>query len=174
MRLSPKSYSSFWLCGWNITRQYLQIFYYRAVELIEEAGFKVGKSDGGLVTEAKPPVKWDKGNAAIYILKTAYGVHWADNIRVIFAGDDLTDEDAMKALKVPFTTYLILCQNNCSIWIFKNFDEFIPIIYLGDGLFIPCHEFRNGSYSSRSPLTRYQRSVDYVEVGWKIHDAKSP
>ena len=89
------------------------ILYYRAVELIEEAGFKVGKSDGGLVTEAKPPVKWDKGNAAIYILKTAYGVHWADNIRVIFAGDDLTDEDAMKALKVAFTTYLRLYQNNC-------------------------------------------------------------
>ena len=60
----------------------------------------MGKSDGGLVTEAKPPVKWDKGNAAIYILKTAFGIHWSDNIRVIFAGDDLTDEDAMKALKV--------------------------------------------------------------------------
>ena len=99
------------MCGLNITRQYFQFLYYRAVELIEEAGFKVGKSDGGLVTEAKPPVKWDKGNAAIYILKTAYGVHWADNIRVIFAGDDLTDEDAMKALKVAFTTYLRLYQN---------------------------------------------------------------
>ena len=73
---------------------------FRATELIEQAGFKVGKSDGGLVTEAKPPVKWDKGNAAIYILKTAFGIHWSDNIRVIFAGDDLTDEDAMKALKV--------------------------------------------------------------------------
>ena len=45
-------------------------------------------------------MKWDKGNAAIYILKTAFGIHWSDNIRVIFAGDDLTDEDAMKALKV--------------------------------------------------------------------------
>ena len=78
----------------------LIILSYRATELIEQAGFKVGKSDGGLVTEAKPPVKWDKGNAAIYILKTAFGIHWSDNIRVIFAGDDLTDEDAMKALKV--------------------------------------------------------------------------
>ena len=78
----------------------LIIFLFRATELIEQAGFKVGKSDGGLVTEAKPPVKWDKGNAAIYILKTAFGIHWSDNIRVIFAGDDLTDEDAMKALKV--------------------------------------------------------------------------
>ena len=25
-----------------------------------EAGFKIGMSDGGLVTEAKPGIKWDK------------------------------------------------------------------------------------------------------------------
>ena len=74
-------------------------------------------------------MKWDKGNAAIYILKTAYGVHWADNIRVIFAGDDLTDEDAMKALKVEFTTYLRLYQNNCSInGIFENFELWILLV----------------------------------------------
>ena len=69
------------------------------------------------MTEAKPDIKWDKGNAAIHILRSAFGpqsqaphcrltqftgagVNWGENIRVIFAGDDLTDEDAMKALKV--------------------------------------------------------------------------
>ena len=72
----------------------------RARELMTEAGFRIGMSDGGLVTEAKPSIKWDKGNAAIYILRSAFGVDWSDNIRIIFAGDDLTDEDAMKALKV--------------------------------------------------------------------------
>ena len=72
----------------------------RARSLISEAGFKLGMSDGGLVTEAKPPVKWNKGNAAIYILRTAFGVRWSDRIRIIYAGDDLTDEDAMQALKV--------------------------------------------------------------------------
>jgi len=71
----------------------------RARELMTEAGFKIGMSDGGLVTEAKPGIKWDKGDAAIYILRSAFGVNWRQNIRVIFAGDDLTDEDAMKALK---------------------------------------------------------------------------
>ena len=73
---------------------------FRAEELIHEAGFKVGRSNARVVTEAKPPVKWDKGAAAIYILKSAFGVNWSDNIRVFFAGDDITDEDAMKALKV--------------------------------------------------------------------------
>ena len=32
----------------------------RARELMTEAGFKIGMSDGGLVTEAKPMIKWDK------------------------------------------------------------------------------------------------------------------
>ena len=32
----------------------------RARELMTEAGFKIGMSDGGLVTEAKPNIKWDK------------------------------------------------------------------------------------------------------------------
>ena len=88
----------------------------RARELITEAGFRIGMSDGGNVTEAKPGIKWDKvssfpgnfklslkqhfqGSAAIYILRSAFGVNWKENIRIIFAGDDLTDEDAMKTLK---------------------------------------------------------------------------
>ena len=33
-------------------------------------------------------------------MRSAFGVAWSDRIRIIFAGDDLTDEDAMKALKV--------------------------------------------------------------------------
>jgi len=71
----------------------------RARDLMVEAGFKIGMSDGGLVTEAKPPIKWDKGHAAIHILRCGFGVNWSDRIRIIFAGDDLTDEDAMKALQ---------------------------------------------------------------------------
>ena len=40
-----------------------------------------------------------QGDAAIYILRSAFGVKWNRDIRTIFAGDDLTDEDAMKTLK---------------------------------------------------------------------------
>jgi trehalose 6-phosphate synthase/phosphatase len=40
-----------------------------------------------------------QGNAAIHILRSAFGVAWSDSIRIIFAGDDLTDEDAMVALQ---------------------------------------------------------------------------
>ncbi len=42
--------------------------------------------------EAKPPVRWDKGRAAIYILRTAFGVDWNERIRIIFAGDVIVIE----------------------------------------------------------------------------------
>ena len=42
---------------------------------------------------------WDKGRASIYILKSAFGENWAEKIKIVFAGDDVTDEDAMVALK---------------------------------------------------------------------------
>ncbi|XP_017478821.1 PREDICTED: probable trehalose-phosphate phosphatase C [Rhagoletis zephyria] len=49
--------------------------------------------------QAKPPVNWNKGEAALLILKNKFGSNWAEDIKVIFAGDDNTDEDAMRALQ---------------------------------------------------------------------------
>ena len=74
----------------------------RAREVIEEFGFRCFPAHCAL--EAKPPVEWDKGRAAIYILRTAFGVDWSERIRIIFAGDDVSDEDAIIALKglIPF------------------------------------------------------------------------
>merc|ERR1711936_168664 len=56
----------------------------KARSLMQEAGFKIGMSDGGLVTEAKPSFQWDKGNAAIHILRSAFGV--AYSFRVVNSG----------------------------------------------------------------------------------------
>ena len=53
-----------------------------------------------------------QGNAAIHILRSAFGVAWSDRIRIIFAGDDLTDEDAMKALKVGMMHWTMITKNN--------------------------------------------------------------
>lgn len=66
----------------------------QARKLIESHGFKVGASHCAL--EARPPVQWNKGRASIYILRTAFGVDWSERIRIIYAGDDVTDEDAMQ------------------------------------------------------------------------------
>ncbi len=66
----------------------------KAQQLIQEYGFKPGQAHCAI--EAKPPVHWNKGRASIYILRTAFGLDWSERVRIIYAGDDVTDEDAMQ------------------------------------------------------------------------------
>ncbi|KAF2898680.1 hypothetical protein ILUMI_07493 [Ignelater luminosus] len=77
----------------------------QAKKLIEAAGFRAGRAHCAI--EAKPPVQWNKGRASIYILRTAFGVDWSERIRIIYAGDDVTDEDAMLALKGMAATFRV-------------------------------------------------------------------
>ncbi|KAL4715519.1 hypothetical protein ACJJTC_009145 [Scirpophaga incertulas] len=77
----------------------------QARRLIAAAGFTPAPAHCAI--EARPPVQWDKGRASIYILRTAFGLDWCERIRVIYAGDDNTDEDAMLALKGMAATFRI-------------------------------------------------------------------
>ncbi|XP_071454496.1 uncharacterized protein Tps1 isoform X2 [Hetaerina americana] len=77
----------------------------KAKVIMERFGFSAGKAHCAL--EARPPVQWDKGRASIYILRTAFGVDWSERVRVIYAGDDVTDEDAIRALKGMAATFLV-------------------------------------------------------------------
>lgn len=65
----------------------------KARQLIIQFGFRAAEAHCAI--EAKPPVQWNKGRASIYILRTAFGVDWSERIKIIYAGDDMTDEDAM-------------------------------------------------------------------------------
>jgi len=82
----------------------------KAKELIIDAGFKVGLAHCAI--ECKPKVSWDKGKASILILKTVFGDDWTEKIKVIFAGDDVTDEDAMMALKGVAFSFRITKDSN--------------------------------------------------------------
>lgn len=57
--------------------------------------------------EAKPPVYWNKGRASLYILNKTFGPEWIENVRVIYVGDDVTDEDALQALKGLAATFRV-------------------------------------------------------------------
>ncbi|XP_064541870.1 trehalose-phosphate phosphatase [Drosophila montana] len=68
-----------------------------AIEICERHGFRANLAHEAI--EAKPPVNWNKGEAALYILKNKFGNAWAEEVLVVFAGDDTTDEDAMRVLQ---------------------------------------------------------------------------
>ncbi|ALC38818.1 CG5171 [Drosophila busckii] len=68
-----------------------------AMEICQRHGFRANLAHEAI--EAKPPVDWHKGEAALYILKDKFGKYFSQEAFIIFAGDDTTDEDAMRALQ---------------------------------------------------------------------------
>lgn len=67
-----------------------------AREIIESFGYRANQAHCAI--EAKPPVLWNKGKAAEYILTQNFGANWRESIKVVFAGDDTTDEDVFDLL----------------------------------------------------------------------------
>ncbi len=77
----------------------------RAREIITAAGFQFREAHAAL--EARPPIGWDKGRAVLHILRERYGPSWAEKVRVVYAGDDQTDEDAFRFLEGLSMTFRV-------------------------------------------------------------------
>lgn len=81
-----------------------------AIRIIEKYGFRANQAVEAV--EAKPPVNWHKGEAALFILRKKFGNDWSTQTQIIFAGDDTTDEDAMKALQGVGKTFRVSTDRN--------------------------------------------------------------
>ncbi|XP_062552461.1 uncharacterized protein LOC134217668 [Armigeres subalbatus] len=68
----------------------------RATQIIESYGYRANVAHAAI--EGKPPIHWNKGLAAELILKSSFDPNW-ETRKVVFAGDDTTDEDVMLAIK---------------------------------------------------------------------------
>ncbi|KAF2364433.1 Trehalose-phosphatase [Trinorchestia longiramus] len=76
----------------------------KALQAFSEVELEVTRALMSL--EARPPVTWDSGRAAIHILRSLLGLDWCE-ASIIFAGDDDTDENAIEALEGMAVTFRV-------------------------------------------------------------------
>lgn len=81
-----------------------------AKAIIEKAGYRANQAHCAI--EAKPPVHWHKGKAAEYILSHNFGDDWRKTTKVVFAGDDTTDEDVFELLQGVGVTFRVTKDPN--------------------------------------------------------------
>lgn len=71
------------------------------------AGGKVKISSGKKMLEVRPPVNWNKGSIAMWLLARERVFLKSKSIVPIYIGDDSTDEDAFKALREKGITIFV-------------------------------------------------------------------
>ena len=82
----------------------------QAKNIFNASGIKIHYSY--MAFEARPPIEWDKGYAALFIMDSIYGSNWSDTVSTIYIGDDRTDEDAFRALKGRSISFRVLRTTN--------------------------------------------------------------
>ncbi|OGL46765.1 MAG: trehalose-phosphatase, partial [Candidatus Schekmanbacteria bacterium RBG_13_48_7] len=73
-----------------------KMFYDIAGPYVKKNKIKTGR--GKMVLEIRPPVKWNKGAAVLWLLEKKYAGFRNMPLAPVYIGDDRTDEDAFKVL----------------------------------------------------------------------------
>jgi len=100
---------------------------------------KIRIKTGKMVLEARPPVEWDKGKVVLWLL--ARQVFVSKNMRVlpIYVGDDVTDEDAFKALKNKgLTIFVGEPKESHAQYYLRNPDEVVDFLKKLSVIISPC------------------------------------
>ena len=94
---------------------------------------KIKVRPGKKILEVRPPLRWDKGKIVLWLLSRQIFALKKDNILPIYIGDDLTDEDAFKALKNKgLTVFVGKPGNSKADYYLKNTEEVTKFLRLID------------------------------------------
>ncbi|MFA5411300.1 MAG: trehalose-phosphatase [Candidatus Omnitrophota bacterium] len=80
---------------------------FREATILPRVKNKVNIRLGKRVLEVRPPVGWDKGKVALWLLARSKFALKGRAVMPVYVGDDLTDEDAFKALKSKGLTIFV-------------------------------------------------------------------
>lgn len=92
---------------------------------------KIKVNLGKKVYEIKPNLKWDKGKIALWLLARQQFVMGENEVLPVYIGDDVTDEDAFKALKKQgLTIFVGVPGDSKANYYLKNTEEVIRFLRL--------------------------------------------
>jgi len=90
---------------------------------------KIKIKPGKMVLEVRPPVEWDKGKVVLWLLSRQMFALKKEGILPIYIGDDMTDEDAFKALKNKgLTIFVGEHKDSRARYYLRNQDEVIEFL----------------------------------------------
>lgn len=78
---------------------------------------------GKMVFEIRPPVLWDKGKAALWLIDRWRAVFQDDSVVVLYCGDDATDEDAFRILADKGITIIVGAHDDSAAQYYLNTQE---------------------------------------------------
>jgi trehalose-phosphatase len=87
---------------------------------------KIKLTEGKKVYEIRPPIKWDKGRAVLWLLSKLR----AKKPFPIYAGDDITDESAFRALRGKGMTVVVGRRNSSAKYFVKDVSGIYGLIKL--------------------------------------------
>lgn len=92
---------------------------------------KIKIDSGKKLYEIKPPVQWDKGKAVLWLLAREQFVSGENKVLPVYIGDDVTDEDAFKALKGKgLTIFVGEPANSAADYYLKDAEEVNRFLHL--------------------------------------------
>ncbi len=110
-------------------REFLSIFNEITGSYIVRSKIKI--NTGKKVYEIRPPVMWDKGKVVLWLLAREEFLSGKNKIFPVYIGDDVTDEDAFKALKNKGLTIFVGEQSNSAAqYYLKTIEEVTEFLRL--------------------------------------------